>query len=589
MKKVIVGTLAVIGVLAVLAGFATLVVALVFSMGRERVESPLVVELDLENGLVEYVPEEPFGQAMLSGAVSVRDVVDGLNRAAGDSRVVGLVARLGTGPLGLAQTQEIRDAVLAFRTSGKPAIAWAETFGEGGPGNGAYYLATAFDRIYLQPAGDVGLNGLVYESPFIAGTLEKLDVHVQMDHRKEFKNAMNFYTEKKYTDPHRLAMQTLMDSQFGQIVEGIARAREMSEEQVRALFDQGSILGKDALDRGLVDGIAYRDEVYAKLEEELGSEPHYLYLHVYLDRAGRPDSRGKTIALVYAVGAVSRGKSRYNPIGGSFVMGSDSVAANLRAAIDDPRVKAIVLRVDSPGGSYVASDSIWRETVRARQEGKPLIVSMGNLAASGGYFISMAAERIVAQPGTITGSIGVLGGKMNTTGFWKKLGVTFDQVHTSKNGMLYSTSHDYSEPEHAVFEASLDRVYEDFTARVAEGRNLPIEEVRKIAKGRIWTGEDALDNGLVDALGGLPKALQLAREAAEIPEDAPIRVKRFPRKKTAFEAFMDEGPFSSHDQLFLSLGAVLERYRPALRAMEAVGALEDQDQLLRWEGPETLE
>jgi protease-4 len=581
MKKVIIGFLAFIGALALIASFVALLIGLFLSVGEEGVEARVIVELDLEHGLVEYVPDEPFGQAMLSGAVSVRDVVDGLARAAEDDRVVGLVARLGNGPLGLAQIQEIRDAVFAFRESGKPAVAWAETFGEVGPGNGAYYLATAFDNIWLQPAGDVGLTGLMYESPFIAGALDKLDVSVQMDHRKEYKNAMNLYTQTKYTPSHREAMQALMDSQFEQITSGIAEARGFTTDEVRALFDHGSFLGQEAADHGLVDGMAYRDEVYKRLEDETGGDPDYLYLDVYLERAGRPNSRGKVIALVYAVGGVARGNSGYDPFSGSFVMGSDSVAAALGRAIDDRRVEAIVLRVDSPGGSYVASDSIWRQTVRAREAGKPLIISMGNLAASGGYFIAMAADGIVAQPGTITGSIGVLGGKLNTTGFWKKLGITFDEVHTSENSLLYNSSNDYSESEWALFQGWLDRVYDDFTTRVADGRGLSLEKVHEIARGRVWTGKDALEIGLVDALGGLTKAIAMAREAADIPEDAAIRVKRFPRKKTAFESFMDEGPSSSHDQVFESLKQVVIRMRPAVRAADSLGLLDDHDQVLR--------
>jgi protease-4 len=330
----------------------------------------------------------------------------------------------------------------------------------------------------------------------------------------------------------------------------------------------------------LVDGIAYRDEVFALIEEETDQEPDYLYLPVYLERAGRPGKRGKTIGLVYAVGAVVRGSSEYDPLSGSFVMGSDSVSAALRSAIDDPRVEAIVMRVDSPGGSYVASDTIWRETIRAREAGKPLVISMGNVAASGGYFVSMSADSVVAQPGTITGSIGVLGGKMNTSAFWERLGITFDEVHTSANTLLYSSSQDYSESEYALFQGWLDRVYADFTQRVAQGRGIPIEGVREIAKGRVWSGRDALELNLVDALGGLDTAVDLAREAAGIPAEDPVRIKVFPRKKTPLEAFLDPGPASSHEQVYQSLGAILDRLRPVVRAAESTGLFENGDRTL---------
>jgi protease-4 len=311
MKKVIFGILAFIGAMAVLAVLVAGLIGLLLSMGEEGVPDVTVVELDLESGLVEYIPDDPLGAAMLSGAVSVREVVEGLTRAAEDDRVVGLVAKVGNGRFGLAQIQEIRDAVEAFRESGKPAIAWAETFGEVSPGNGSYYLATAFDRIYLQPSGDIGLNGLMYESPFIAGALDKLKINAQMDQRHEYKNAMNMYTETGYTEPHREAMQALMDSQFNQMVEGISESRGMASEEVRVLFDQGSFLGEAAMESRLVDGIAYRDEVFALVEEEISQSPEYLYLPVYLERAGRPGGRGKTIGLVYAVGAAALGIVRH--------------------------------------------------------------------------------------------------------------------------------------------------------------------------------------------------------------------------------------------------------------------------------------
>ncbi len=331
----------------------------------------------------------------------------------------------------------------------------------------------------------------------------------------------------------------------------------------------------------LVDGIAYRDEVFALVQEEIGQEPDYLYMPVYLERAGRSDTKGKTIGLVYAVGTVVRGDSEYDPLSGSFIMGSDSVSAALRSAIDDPKVEAIILRVDSGGGSYVASDTIWRETVRAREAGKPLVISMGNVAASGGYFVAMSADKIVAQPGTITGSIGVLGGKMNTSAFWERLGITFDEVHTSENSLLYSTSRGYTESEYALFQGWLDRVYSDFTQRVSQGRGIPIEGVREIAKGRVWSGRDALELGLVDDLGGLDRALELAQEAAGITADEAVRVKVFPKKKTRLEAFLDDGPSSSHEQVFQALGSVFVKIRPVVKAAETLGILDDRAQTLR--------
>jgi len=318
--------------------------------------------------------------------------------------------------------------------------------------------------------------------------------------------------------------------------------RVETEDEVRALFDRGPFLGQEAIDAGLVDGLAYEDELYAKLRQEHGDDVDLLYLDKYLERAGSPHAKGTTIALVHAYGGVARGRGGYSPIDGSVTMGSDSVVEALRTAIDDDRVKAIVFRVDSPGGSYVASDTIWRETRRAKDAGKPLIVSMGNVAGSGGYFVAMHADKIVAQPGTITGSIGVLGGKMLTAGLWDKIGLSWDEVHTSRNAPMFSGTHPYDETSWERFQAFLDRVYADFTTKVADGRKLPIETVREVAKGRIWTGEDAKRLGLVDEVGGVDTALGLARAALSLDADEPIRVRVIPAKKSTFESLFAEKP-----------------------------------------------
>ncbi len=576
MKRILVGGLAIIGGLAILVVVVGLGVGVVYWVGKGRVPAKAILEVDFERGLTERVPNDPVAQVMLAKIPSVRDVVEALKRASEDDRVAALVARVGVAEMGLAQIQEVRDAVLAFRSKGKPAVAYAETVGEGGPGNGAYYLATAFDAIYLHPSGDVGLNGLIYESPFVRGTLEKLGLTPRMDHRREYKDFMYFFTERRYTEPHREAIQRVMESHFRQIVKGIAQARGLSADTVRALIDRGPFLGQQALDAKLVDGLVYRDEVYAQVKAKAGKGARLLKLSKYLEGAGRPYTKGRTIALIYGVGAVRRGESEYNPVFGSFSMGSDSVTAAFRAAIEDKNVKAILFRVDSPGGSYVASDAMWRGVVRARKAGKPVIVSMGNVAGSGGYFVSMAADKIVAQPATITGSIGVLSGKMLTSGFWEKLGVTWDDVHTSANASMWTGTHDYTPEQWSRFQDWLDRVYEDFTSKVAQGRNLPKEKVLEVARGRIWTGEDAKAVGLVDELGGFPVALRLAKEAAGIPADADIRLQIFPVEKTLLqrllERLLDRGEDSSEEKAAtVALTRALPMVQPLARLAREIG------------------
>jgi protease-4 len=569
-----------VGFLAIVGGITVAVVGLVLLLagvrcacGGESVPRRTILELDLERGLVEARSKDPLSLVLGGGDASLGDVVQALERAAADDRVVGLVAHVGAGGWGMAQTQELRDAVAGFRASGKFAVAYAETFGEFGPGNQGYYLATAFDEVWLQPSGDVGLAGLQAETMFVRGTLDKLSVEPRMDHRHEYKNALNMYTERGYTAPHREALAAVLQSMHGQLVRGIAAGRGMSESAVAALIDRGPFLGPEAAAEQLVDRLGYRDELMAHVKGKAGDGAELLYHDKYLERAGRPHARGARIAVVYGVGAVTRGANSFDPLlGGGATMGSKTVAGALREAIDDPEVKAIVFRVDSPGGSYVASDTIWRETVRARQLGKPVIVSMGNVAGSGGYFVAMHATKIVAHPGTITGSIGVLGGKLLTRKLYEQIGVTYDTVKTAANADMFSELDDYSGHGWQRFQAWLDRVYVDFTGKVAEGRGLPLAKVQEVARGRIWSGEDAQKIGLVDELGGWSVALRLAREAAGLAADAEIELRTYPKERSLFEQLLGGGRDSSEDAVSLRAQIELvEQLRPFAAELRALG------------------
>jgi protease IV len=585
MSKAIVRFLAILGALW-LIGMVIVLVAVIGKKGR--VPSKTILEANFEQTFLEDAPDTPTARLMLNQKQTLRDVVDAIDRGASDDRVVGMIAKIGAAPMGMAQTQEIRDAVQRFRAHNKFAVAYSETFGEFGPGNGSYYLATAFDHIYLQPSGDVGLTGIIMESPFVKGTLSKLGMTFHGDHRYEYKNALNSLTETKYTAPHKEAMTAIMNSWFNQMKDGICQARQIAPDKFQAIVDAGPYLGKEAVAAKLVDAVAYRDEVYGDVKNKAGDGAELLYLDKYLSRAGRPHDHGKTIALVFGVGGVTRGLSDYDPVQGSQTMGSDTVAGAIRAAADDKDVKAILFRVDSPGGSYVASDTIWREVVRARQAGKPVIVSMGNLAGSGGYFVAMAADKIVAEPGTITASIGVLGGKMLTSGLWDKVGLSWDEVHDGENATMFTGTHDYTPAEWGRFQAWLDRVYVDFTSKVADGRRLPKEKVLEIAKGRIWSGQDAKNLGLVDELGGYDTALKLAKQAAKVPEADDVRIVVFPRAKTLLESMLDRrGPDNSDKEAIgQTLTKMLQVVQPVARQLDAAGIKsrknnEDQDEVLR--------
>lgn len=487
---------------------------------------PLVLELDLTEGLLEGPPVDPLASLLGMRRPRLSDVIDGLRRAGDDEHVVALVARVGGKHVGFGALQELRDAVLAFRATGKRTVAYAETFGEFGPGTAPYYLATAFEQICLQPSGDVGLTGAAIEERFLRGALDKLGVEYQVGQRHEYKSAVNTFREHGFTQPHREADERLVASLTEQVTAGVAEARGLTVERVHELIDRAPLVADEALEAGLVDRLAYRDQVYEQLRADAGEHARLLYVsryHKARSLPGRlPKPRQEGVALLHATGGIRLGRSGRSPLSGSAI-GSDTLAAALRAAITDDKIAAIVLRVNSPGGSYVASDTIWREVVRAGVAGKPVVASMSDVAASGGYFISMAATAIVAQPGTLTGSIGVFGGKPVIGGLLERIGVAVDGVGAGRRSRMFSTAAPFSDDEWERVNTWLDRVYDDFVAKAAKGRRLTPERVHELARGRVWTGADAKEHGLVDELGGLDTAAALARKAAGLAGDAPLR------------------------------------------------------------------
>ena len=560
-------TFAVIGGLVVVAVCVGIAVAI---LTRERVPERAVLLIDFEREAIEAVPQDALARLMLADRIVVRDLVDALDAAAGDDRVKAVIARIGGGhPVGM--TQEFRQAIERFRASGKPAIAFAETLGEVGPGNTGYYLAAAFDEIYLQESGDIGLVGLAANSPFVRGALDKLELAPRLDHRYEYKNAMNTLTERAFDEAHREATAAIIESMFEVMSRDIAADRGLGEAEFRALVDRGPYLGIEAVEAGLVDGLAYRDEVFSRVEELTGGKFETLGAARYLKVAGRPHEKGTGIALIYGDGGVQRGESGYSGLFGSSSMGSDTVTRAFREALEDDDIEAILFRVDSPGGSYVASDAIWRMTVKAREAGKPVVVSMGNVAASGGYFVAMASDRIIAQPGTVTGSIGVVGGKFLTRDFWEEnFGITWDSVQTSANATMYTGLYDYDEHGWARHQAWLDRVYEDFTDKVARGRGKSRDAVHEVAKGRVWTGTQALENGLVDAVGGFAEARLALRESLGIASDAPLHIRIFPAEKPWYQQLL---PGSGEAAAAAAAVQALEQVQPAARLMRQVGVL----------------
>jgi protease-4 len=528
MRRLIVGFFASIGFLVV-ALVVLGVGALFFAGPREK---PLaernVLTLDLTKPLPDGAPDDGIERVLLGEETTLRDALDAIDRAADDPRIGGIVARLGDTSFGTAEAQELRDAITAFRAKGKFAFGYAESFGELGSGMRSYYLATAFDELWLQPVGEVGIAGLRVDEPFFRGTLDKIGVTPRFDHREEFKTAMNVLTETKMTPAHREETDSLLQSVYEQMVAGIAAGRHLDQIEVRKLIDDGPYLPQQAVDAHLIDHVGYRDDAVSVARLRAGDNAALVSLHRYLDSAGRPHRSGPTIAVIYGTGLITSGDGGNGPLSGSAVMGADTLVDAFRQAAADPSVRAILFRIDSPGGSASASETIWRAVMRAKAAGKPVVVSMGDVAGSGGYYIAAGANAIVAEPATLTGSIGVVSGKVLIGGLSDKLGITWDAAQIGRDAGIDSVVQDFTPTEREHFERALDYVYGVFKTRVADGRKLSADAVEAVAKGRVWTGAEAKPRGLVDALGGFDTALGLAKRAAHIAADSDVTLKTFP-------------------------------------------------------------
>ncbi|GAA2094669.1 signal peptide peptidase SppA [Microlunatus panaciterrae] len=482
---------------------------------------PLLLELDLTTLPVAPDPDDPLARLRARARRQLRPTLRALHEAADDRRVVGLVAKVG-GALPWAAMQELRLAVRAFAASGKPTVAWAESFGEGSRDLAAYMLASAFDEIWLQPGGGVGLLGVGVETTFLRGALDRLGIEPQLEQRHEYKNAADRVMRTGFTPAHRESLERLAESVFTDAVDAIAAGRGLAAARVRELADTGPRTAAEARAVGLVDRLGYRDTVYAELRSRLPARTELLFADRWRPRrrpAMPPRHRGH-VALVEVRGSIVAGVTRRGATGRQ--VGSDSVCAELRAAAGDERVRAVVLHIDSPGGSAVASDTIWRDVCRVRELGTPVVVSMGEAAASGGYYIACPADVIVALPATLTGSIGVFGGKLVVHDLLERVGLTTGTVEQGERALMFSPRRGFRDDERARLAATIDAVYDDFVTKVAEGRRRTVAEIEAVARGRVWTGRDALRVGLVDELGGLRDAVRIARSLAGLPEEAPV-------------------------------------------------------------------
>jgi protease-4 len=565
-KIVLIISAIVVGIVLV----AVIGLALVFaSLDREPgIRENSVLVLKIGGPLPDFVAEDPLRRLLGGNDQSLTSLLAQVRKAKVDKRISAVLLDIDMTEAGWGKADEIRDAIADFRTSGKPIYAYMEM-----GMNKDYYIATACERIYVAPPGDLLINGFAADVMFFRGSLDKLGIYPDVYQIGKYKNAPDQFTRKNMSDAHKEVLNALLDDLYNRYVNAIATARKKSADDVRALIDNAPLNATQARDAGLIDGANYRDEIEGELKKRLGyKDSDNLRLTNAADyRRVEPESlglnKGERIAVVYATGAIGSGKSDDSPTG-SQSTGSDTVAKAIKDAADDKSIKAIVLRVDSPGGSALASDVIWHAIENAKPK-KPVVVSMGDLAASGGYYISCGANKIIAEPSTFTGSIGIFAGKPVIKGFYDWLGISNEYVLKGKNAGMFRETEPFSPDERKKFEEMIRSIYYDsFIPKVAKGRNKDAEYIDSIAQGHVWTGAQGKENGLVDEFGGLDRAVEVAKELAHIPADKGTKRVIFPYPRTFFESLLGSGGEETSiqsEQQRAALAALPEDVRRTLR------------------------
>lgn len=526
-------------VLLVVVGIAVIVSAL--RGGKPTIHNNSVLTLRVAGSMPDYLPEDPIRRLLGYDEQSLTSLLNQFRKAKVDKRISAILLEVDMSGAGWAKAEEIRAAIADFRSSGKPVYAYIE-FGL----NKEYYIATACDRIYLAPPGELFITGLSADVMFFRGSLDKLGIYPDFFQIGKYKSAGDTLTRKDMSDAHREFINSLLDDLFNRYVEAIATARGKSVADMKTLIDNAPYGAQQAKDAGLIDGAAYRDELEKELKQRLGyKEADKLritrtsdYRQISQESLGL--NKGEKIAIIYGTGDIGSGRSENSPTGSQSI-GSDTMVKALNDARDDKSIKAIVLRVDSPGGSGLASDIIWHAVDSANRV-KPVVVSMSDVAASGGYYISASASKIIAEPSTITGSIGVVGGKPVIKGLYDWLGVSNEYVMRGKNAGIFRETEKFSPDERKKFEEWLKATYyNDFVPKVAKGRNKTAADVDAVGQGRVWTGAQGKGHGLIDEFGGLDRAVEVAKQLAKIPADKGVHRVVLPYPRSFFEELFSGG------------------------------------------------
>jgi protease-4 len=531
----------------------------------------LALVLDLRKGAPDQVPG---GFSLSRTPLTLHQTIDAIDRAAADSRVGAIVARLSSDAVPLSSAQELRDAIDRARRAGKLTVAHADDLGSGGPGNVAVFLAAGFDQSLMMPQGGVGLTGISVEVPFVRDLLDTVGIQPEVSKRGQYKSAPETFTERDFTPASRAMNEAMAQGLYDQLVAGIAQGRALPPDQIKRLIDGGPYTAKEAIDAKLVDKLAYWDEVDGLVDARAGRKLAEVKADDYLE-ATEPEVKKDQprIAVIYATGPIvdEASDSRLS----REIVGRE-LAETIDDAVENEKIKAIVLRIDSPGGSVIASALVGRSVGRARDAGKPIVVSMGETAASGGYWIAAQAKAIVAEPSTLTGSIGIFAGKPVLQALWKKVGVSWGNVQRGRNAGIWTINEPMDSTEKGRFEAGVDAGYDAFLQLVAKGRGMDPKAVDAIAQGRVWLGSEAVKNGLVDRLGGLDAAMVIARQAIGLGPDAKVAVVRLPHPRSALDTLrrlISGSPLGGAALLqetgLESLGPVAERFSALAAATDS--------------------
>ena len=529
---------------------------------------PVILEIDLRSSLIDSpVAPSLFGDS----PPSIVGIVQSLDRAKSDDDVKGIFIRGETGGMAPASAEELRLALIDFRTSGKFVITHAQ--GLNSTSVVAYQAISASDEIWLQESTSLATAGLYSQAEFFGGVMEKIGAEPEFIRHGAYKNAVNSYTEEGFTTEHREAMTSMLTSIFDNAVDNIAADRELSRDRVLALLNSAPHSARSALDAGLIDTLGYFEEARDYAAEKAGDED--AVFKPIADYKAKTNFNKPVIALVEGQGTILPGRSGGDGLFSTVAnIGGETMAEGLDNALEDDSVKAVIIRISSGGGSAAASDQIMAAVKRVQDAKKPVIISMGQYAASGGYYIAAPADHIVAMPQTITGSIGVYGGKIALQGAFEKVGYNLEAIRIGGDyAGVYNIDEPFTEAQLQGYQREMDQIYDDFVGVVAEGRNMSREAVINVAEGRVWTGEQALDRGLVDELGGFETALRAAKRFAEMDEGDAVRIKRFPRPKTREELF--EELFSAS----AGTGRDLERLGALMELPEVQAALRVRAQM----------